>query len=645
MYSFPQLQHAVKNINTTLKTKNRVLVSVPYYIGFESLSLYYYEKYNKKTLVLVDSDEQLDKIYSIVSQRLGEDTFLFFNKDPKSKILKNFTISSNKIFFNNFLKEGVPEKYLSFFDVVIVFEANHFVSNSNESSIKNIAKLSKKILGITNMVYRSDNISLKSYFKEIGYFYSINNAIKDNLLSKYILNNKDEVPDSNSDINNYVLQDIQRITNKNPEASIVVYLPTLKKCNELEEILREQGYAASSINSKMNSNTKRDIERYFIGYKYKILLNYAYVVGKKSFSVATDIIIGRHIFSPDAIYGILNSLLLKGDNKDKKLNIYDYYDSISMFNEIDFISSFESENKYDADEKLVQKRENNSDDKNVKEARETLAEREVSKKELELSKMFIEAHGIKKENKYYLSIGFGNKIIEINSVKKEDSEITNESEFYCNIYAYSKTKVKLLVSNPLKKENKKYNFFELEEVVKRNIEDTDRVKIDKMLELEISDRQYEIIDVVKSNGLINDSMVENISSMQQASSLISFGFFMAAKNNIELDIAPGKKKKAVLHADGIVSSSIKNTEQLIEEFRNGNVYVESKRHFVLLNELVKVLDGFDNNSGNVNIKINGSHRNIGNFKYKDYTKEETIDMFIFSIEMYIKGFFNEKDYK
>ena len=630
---------AISQINKALKDKNSTLISIPYYIGFEEISFFYYQKYNKSTLILVESEELLERIETMIKSNELNEKVMFFNRDHKHKEVGNLTLSSIKSFSNNFLSSAIFEKYKSYFDITIIFEANHFVSNSNQDAMQKIKKLSKKILGVTTMVYRSDNISLKSYFDNISYMQTIDDAIKSGALLEYGIEKTESIVDEK--VQERVIDDVQRIASKNKDYSLIVYLPSLKMCDETEKILRDRGYAVSTINSKMNTDTKRKIEHYFIKGEYKILLNYAHAIHRQNLNIATDIIIARRIFSPDAIYGILNSLLLKSDiDKRSVLRVYDYYDSVKAFKELDLMSSFYTENIHEANASSVVKRENKKRDTDRKIVNIDI---EHSDKDLEMSKIFVENYAAKVGNKYYLSVGFGNKLIEINSAKRELKEHNIDSRFYANIYVYGKEKVKLLLSDPLKKPNSIYDYVDIEELIIKNIDEKDKATLERMLESEISDRQYEILEELKGVDVISDKEINNVSSMQQVSSLISYGFFMAAKSKIKLDISSSKKnKKAVLHADGVASKDVKSIEELIEKFKDGALYVESKRHYVLLLELVKLLDSDMLES---NIILEGPSRKIGNFKYKDYTNDDTIDMFLFAVENYLKGVVHEKNKK
>ena len=628
---------AISKINKTLKDKNTTLISIPYYIGFEEISFFYYQKYNKKTLILVESEELLERIESILNSSELSKKLMQFNKEYKHKELGDLTLSSIKSFANNFLSSSALDKYKSYFDITIIFEANHFVSNSNQDAMAKIKLISKKILGVTTMVYRSDNISLKSYFDNISYIQTIDDAIKSGALLRYFIEKQELVSDEK--VQEKVISDINLIASKNKNYSLIVYLPSLKMCDETEQLLRDKGYTASTINSKMNTDTKRKIEHYFIKGEYKILLNYAHAIHRQNLNVATDIIIARRIFSPDAVYGILNSLLLVNDAKKReKLTIYDYYNSVESFRELDLMSSFYTENIHEANANLIVKKEQKKRDNDK---RIVDIDIEHSTKDLEMSKIFIENYAAKINNKYYASVGFGNKIIEINSVKKDIERHGVDSKFYSNIYVYGKEKVKLLVSDPLKKANSIYDYVDLEEVLIINIEDKDKDTIERMLESEISDRQYEILEELKRVGIVNDEEINSISSMQQASSLISYGFYMAAKSKIQLELSGSKKsKKATLYADGVTSKDVKSIEELIEKFKDGALYVESKRHYVLLLELVKILDldSFVND-----IKLEGPSRKIGSFKYKDYANDDKVDMFLFAVENYLKGIIHEKN--
>lgn len=170
------------------------------------------------------------------------------------------------------------------FDVIIVDEAHHVISNSYQNVLGYFNKA--KVLGVTATPDRGDLKNLGSYFESLAYEYTLPNAIKQGYLSpikaltipiKLDLSNAQiqsgdfKASDIDNALDPYLEAIAEEMKKHCLERKTVVFLPLIKTSQKFQEILLKKGFKATEVNG--DSKDREEILKDFDQGKYNVLCN------------------------------------------------------------------------------------------------------------------------------------------------------------------------------------------------------------------------------------------------------------------------------------------------------------------------------------------------------------------------------------
>jgi superfamily II DNA or RNA helicase len=171
-----------------------------------------------------------------------------------------------------------------FFDVIIVDEAHHCISDSYQKVLQYFS--SAKVLGVTATPDRSDMKNLGTYFESLAYEYSLPKAIKEGYLSpikaqtiplKLDLTGVGQQAGDfkTSDLGNaldpYLYQIADEMQKYCLDRKTVVFLPLIKTSQKFKDILNTKGFNAAEVNGTSDDRAK--ILKDFDAGKYNVLCN------------------------------------------------------------------------------------------------------------------------------------------------------------------------------------------------------------------------------------------------------------------------------------------------------------------------------------------------------------------------------------
>ncbi len=172
----------------------------------------------------------------------------------------------------------------SHFDVVVVDEAHHCISDSYQKVLKYFD--GANVLGVTATPDRGDMKNLGTYFQSLAYEYTLRKAIKDGYLSpikavtiplKLDLTGVGtragdyKAGDLGTALDPYLYQIADEMVQYCSERKTVVFLPLIKTSQKFCEILNSKGFKAAEVNG--DSDDRAQILDDFDKGKYKVLCN------------------------------------------------------------------------------------------------------------------------------------------------------------------------------------------------------------------------------------------------------------------------------------------------------------------------------------------------------------------------------------
>jgi len=177
------------------------------------------------------------------------------------------------------------EKFpVDYFDVIIVDEAHHSLSNSYQTVLNHFN--GAKVLGVTATPDRGDMRNLGQYFESLAYEYSLPKAIKD----KYLTPIKAQtIPlkidlagvstqagdyktaDLGDALEPYLFQIAEEMKTYAKGRKTVVFLPLIKTSQKFKELLTAAGFRAAEVNGE--SKDRAEILKDFENGKYDVICN------------------------------------------------------------------------------------------------------------------------------------------------------------------------------------------------------------------------------------------------------------------------------------------------------------------------------------------------------------------------------------
>lgn len=172
----------------------------------------------------------------------------------------------------------------SYFDVIIVDEAHHCLSDSYQRVLGHFD--GAKVLGVTATPDRGDMKNLGQYFETLAYEYTLPRAIKEGFLCKIkaqtiplrldLAGVGQQAGDfKTSDLGNaldpYLHQIADEMAKYCTDRKTVVFLPLIKTSQKFRDILEAKGFRAAEVNG--DSNNRTEILDDFDTGRYDILCN------------------------------------------------------------------------------------------------------------------------------------------------------------------------------------------------------------------------------------------------------------------------------------------------------------------------------------------------------------------------------------
>ncbi len=171
-----------------------------------------------------------------------------------------------------------------FFDVIIVDEAHHCISDSYQRVLGYFEQA--KVLGVTATPDRGDMKSLGVYFDSLAYEYTLPKAIKEGFLSpikaltiplKLDLTGVGtqagdfKAADLGTALDPYLYQIADEMVKYCMDRKTVVFLPLVKTSQKFRDILQSKGFAAAEVNG--NSDDRAQVLSDFDAGRYNVLCN------------------------------------------------------------------------------------------------------------------------------------------------------------------------------------------------------------------------------------------------------------------------------------------------------------------------------------------------------------------------------------
>lgn len=170
------------------------------------------------------------------------------------------------------------------FDVIIVDEAHHCLSNSYQKVLEYFNEA--KVLGVTATPDRGDMRNLGEYFESLAYEYTLPAAIKEGYLSPIkaqtipikldLTSVAQQAGDfSTRDLGNALDPYLEQIADEMlvhcQDRKTVIFLPLIKTSQKMTEILNSKGFRAAEVNG--GSQDRVEVLEDFENDKYNVLCN------------------------------------------------------------------------------------------------------------------------------------------------------------------------------------------------------------------------------------------------------------------------------------------------------------------------------------------------------------------------------------
>lgn len=171
-----------------------------------------------------------------------------------------------------------------YFDVIIVDEAHHCLSNSYQKVLKYFNKA--KVLGVTATPDRGDMKNLGEYFESLAYEYTLPKAIKEGFLTPIkaqtiplkldLTSVGQQAGDfSTRDLGNaldpYLEQIAEEMAINCMDRKTVIFLPLIRTSQKMKDILNSKGFRAAEVNG--SSKDRAEVLEDFENDKYNVLCN------------------------------------------------------------------------------------------------------------------------------------------------------------------------------------------------------------------------------------------------------------------------------------------------------------------------------------------------------------------------------------
>jgi len=174
-----------------------------------------------------------------------------------------------------------PDDY---FDVIIIDEAHHAVSDGYQKVLKHFDKA--QVLGVTATPDRGDMVNLGTYFDSLAYEYTLPKAIKEGYLSpikaltvplkvdisNVSISSGDFAPgEISTALDPYLEQIAAEMSNYCKDRKTAVFLPLIKTSQKFTDILNAHGFRAVEING--TSESRGEILQAFDRGDYNVICN------------------------------------------------------------------------------------------------------------------------------------------------------------------------------------------------------------------------------------------------------------------------------------------------------------------------------------------------------------------------------------
>ena len=236
---------------------------------------------NKRVLILAHREELLDQ----ASDKLFKSTGLITAKEKANETCLGkwnmVAVGSVQSLQNPKRLEKFSKDY---FDVIVIDEAHHSLSNSYRRIIDYFDKA--QILGVTATPDRGDNQKLGKIFESVAYEYSLAKAIKSGYLSKIMVQTVPleidlkgltvsagdySASSCGTALDPYLDQIADKMLEYCKNRKTLVFLPLIETSKKFTKLLNEKGFKAHEING--NSEDRQETLGKFSRGEYNVLTN------------------------------------------------------------------------------------------------------------------------------------------------------------------------------------------------------------------------------------------------------------------------------------------------------------------------------------------------------------------------------------